>query len=372
VLNIIIWSLIGLTGLFALVHIIYYLGIFSKFAFDSNTKSLVNSTIPVSIILSAKNELKNLTAYLPSFLNQNYPNFEVIVVNDGSWDDTGEYIEELMKTEPRLRLVDVKVDEKYQRGKKLALTLGIKAATHEWLLFSDADCKPLSENWISEMSKGMTDDKEIVLGYSRYQRKNSFLNLFIRWETFYTAMQYFSYALAGKAYMGVGRNLAYRKSLFFKVKGFASHMHILSGDDDLFVNETAMSTNVSIIYNRESFTESQPKLTWGAWWKQKKRHFYTGKFYKSNHKRMLGFFNISHILFYVSLTMALVFGIDYWYYVLGIYASRLIVQSIILFKSMDKLRISKIFGFFWLFDMLMVPYYLTVGIVGVLARKVKW
>jgi glycosyltransferase involved in cell wall biosynthesis len=371
-MTLLIWALIGLTALFAFIHIFYYLIVFSKFAFDKTNTGTVNSKVPVSVIISAKNEIKNLKEFLPSILNQNYPNFEVLVVNDGSWDDTGEYIEELMKSEPRLRLVDVKVEEKYQKGKKLALTLGIKAATHDWLLFTDADCKPISENWINEMSAGMRDDKEIVLGYSRYKRKNSFLNLFIRWETFYTAMHYFSYALSGKPYMGVGRNLAYRKSLFFKVKGFASHLHIMSGDDDLFVNETANKANVAIIYSRDSFTESQPMLKWGAWWNQKKRHFFTGKFYKSSHKRSLGFFNVSHILFYVFFTVTLVFGYKVWYYTVGIYALRLLIQSIIIFKSMDKLRISKIFGFFWLFDILMVPYYLTVGFAGLVAKRIKW
>ncbi|MFM9944814.1 MAG: glycosyltransferase [Bacteroidia bacterium] len=360
-MTLLIWSFIGLTAFFATVHIFYYLIVFSKFAFDKKKQTENYSKPPVSVIISAKNELKNLTEFLPYILNQNYPDFEVIVVNDGSWDETGEYMEELVKTTPRLRLVDVKVEEKYQRGKKLALTLGIKAATHDWMLFTDADCQPISENWITEMSKGMMEDKEIVLGYSRYKRKNTFLNLFIRWETFYTAMQYFSFSLSGKTYMGVGRNLAYRKSLFFKVKGFASHQHIMAGDDDLFVNETANRTNVAMIYSRDSFTESAPKLTWGAWWKQKKRHFYTGKFYKSGHKRMLGFFNISHIFFYIFLTLALIFSLKYWYFLVGIFALRLIVQSIIIFKSMDRLRISKIFGFFWLFDILMVPYYLTVG-----------
>lgn len=368
----IIWALIGLTAFFAIVHICYYLFVFSKFAFDKTNTALSHTNEPVSVIISAKNELKNLKEFLPLMLSQNYPEFEVIVVNDGSWDETGEYIEELMKSEPRLKLVDVKVEEKYQRGKKLALTLGIKSALYEWLLFTDADCKPLTENWISEMSKGMTEDKEIVLGYSRYKRKNSFLNLFIRWETFYTAMQYFSYALKGKAYMGVGRNMAYRKSLFFKVKGFASHLHIMTGDDDLFVNETANKSNVAIVYSRDSFTESQPKITWGQWWRQKRRHFYTGKFYKSTDKRKLGFFNISHIFFYVFLTLSLVFGLDYWYYSVGIYGVRLIVQSIILAYSMDKLRISKIFGFAWLFDILMVPYYLTVGFAGLVTKKIKW
>jgi cellulose synthase/poly-beta-1,6-N-acetylglucosamine synthase-like glycosyltransferase len=371
-MNLISWGLIGLTSFFAFINICYYLFIYAKFAFHKRGNYGVNNNEPVSVIISAKNEIKNLSQFLPSILKQNYPNFEVIVVNDGSWDDTSEYIEELMKSEPLLRLVDVKVDEKYQRGKKLALTLGIKAATHEWLLFTDADCQPLSENWIMEMSRGMADDKEIVLGYSKYQRRNSFLNLFIRWETFFTAMQYFSYSIIGRTYMGVGRNLAYRKSLFFKVKGFASHQHIMTGDDDLFVNETANKTNVAIIYSRDSFVQSQPKLTWGTWWQQKKRHFYSGKYYKKEDKRILGLFTVSQIFYYLSLTAALIFASKYWYIIIAIYAVRFIIQNIILFKSMKKLRITKIIGFAWLLDFLMIPYYLTVGITGLLTKKIKW
>ncbi len=371
-ITLIIWGLIGLMGFCACVQLGYYVFVFSKFGFHKAEKPTYNLKIPVSVIISSKNEIRNLQEFLPLILAQNYPDFEVIVVNDGSWDETADYIEQLMKTESRLRLVDVKVEEKYQKGKKLALTLGIKAATHEWLLFTDADCRPLTENWIKEMSAGMTEDKEIVLGYSRYKRKNSFLNMFIRWETFYTAMHYFSFALNRNTYMGVGRNMAYRKSLFFKVKGFASHLHIMAGDDDLFINETANASNVAIVYSRDSYTESLPKTSWGQWWLQKKRHFYTGKFYKSKHKRMLGFFNFLHILFYLSLLATLLIGLKYWIFISAIFAFRLIVQGIVLFKSMDKLRIAKIWGFFWLFDVLMVPYYLSVGIAGLVNKKLKW
>lgn len=370
-ITLITWGLIGLTGLFALIQICYYLFVFSRFAFDKPDNTFSGRAVPVSVIISAKNELKYLKEFLPSVLAQNYGIFEVIVVNDGSWDDTAEYIENLMLTEPKLRLVDVKIEEKYYRGKKIALALGIKAASYDWLLFTDADTKPVTENWISEISRGMTDDKEIVIGYTRFKRSNNALNLFIRLENYYLAMQYLSFALKGNAFMGVGKNLAYRKSLFFKVKGFASHQHIMAGDDELFVNETATPNNTAVIYSRESFMETQPKLSWKSFWTFKKRHFYTTKFYKTKHQSQLGVFNISQIFFYICLTLALVFGIEKWIYIVSIFGLRFLVQCVITFKSMDKLRISKIFGLFWLFDILLVPYYLTVGFSGLVMRKIK-
>lgn len=370
-ITIIIWTIIGLTGLFALVNIYYYLFVFSKFAFDKTNENTNSTKTPVSVIITAKNELKNLQQFLPFVLSQNYPEFEVVVVNDGSWDETTSYIEELMKTESRLKLVDLKLEEKYLRGKKFALTLGIKATQYEWLLLTDSNCKPITENWISEMSTGMRDDKEIVIGYTRPKRSNSLINIFMRWETFYNALQFFSYALSGNPYTADGRNLAYRKSLFFKVKGFASHQHILTGTDELFVNETANNSNVAVVYSRDSFTEALPKQNNSSWWNLKKRHFYTGKFYKKPHKRMIGFFNVSHILFYIFLTLAFVLGSEYWPYILGIFLLRLIIQAIIFFNSMKKLRIAKIFGLFWLFDWFMVAYYLTVGFSGIVTKKIK-
>lgn len=367
----IIWAFIALTAFTALIQICYYLFVFSKFAFDKKNDTPRYQNVPVSVIVSAKNDIKNLKQFLPSILNQNYPEFEVIVVNDSSWDGTGEYVEELVKAEPRLKLVDIKLEEKYHKSKKFAVTLGIKASTYEWLLFTDADCSPVSENWIKEMSAGMMENKDIVLGYSRYKRQNSLLNLFIRWETFLTAMQYFSFALIKKPYMGVGRNLAYRKSLFFSVKGFASHQHILVGEDDLFVNETASPTNVAIVYTRDSFTESQPKLTWRNFWKLKLRSFYSAKFYKANHRRLISAFTLSHLFFYVFFIVSLILGYKYWIYILSIYFLRLVVQGIVLFSAMQKLRISKIFSLYWIFDLMMVIYYMTVGLGGVATKKLK-
>ena len=371
-MTIFIWALLGVLAFFAIIQIAYYLFVFTKLAFDKPTNIKNSDLPPVSVIISAKNEVNNLREFLPIILSQNYPNFEVLVVNDGSWDETSEFIEQLTKTETRLKLVDVKVEEKYQKGKKLALTLGIKAATNEWLLFTDADCRPVSENWIREMANGMTSDKEIVIGYSRYKRKNSILNLFIRWETFYTAMQYLSYAIGKNTYMGVGRNMAYRKSLFFKVKGFASHIHLMAGDDDLFVNETADKNNVAVIYTYDSFVESNPKTSWSEWFSQKRRHIFTGKFYKPKHKFSLGLFNISHIMFYVFLTLLLVWGLDFYLYIIAIFSFRFFIQAVIMYNCMKKLRITNIFGLFWIFDIFMVLYFLIIGTAGIFTKKLKW
>jgi glycosyltransferase involved in cell wall biosynthesis len=229
-----------------LLQLYYVLVVYRKLAIfkSPDLESQLNS--PLSVIICAKNEVQNLKKNLSSILNQNYPNFEVIVVNDCSNDGTEWYLRDLSLDYKNLKIVTINDHPRFKHGKKFAVTMGIKAAQNENLVFTDADCFPESEHWLSLMQRNFDNQTDIVLGYSPYEIKGGFLNKFIRFETFYTAINYLSYALRGIPYMGVGRNLAYKKSLFFKGKGFASHMHILSGDDDLFVNQNANNFNTKI------------------------------------------------------------------------------------------------------------------------------
>ena len=194
----------------------------------------------------------------------------MIVVNDCSWDETDLVLLEMIKKYSNLKIVTIKEQEKYTHGKKFAITLGIKAASYEYLLFTDADCHAASSHWLTLMQRNFTERTDFVLGYGPYEKENGFLNKLIRFDTFFIAMNYLSASLSRNAYMGVGRNLAYKKSVFFRNKGFAKHNHILSGDDDLFVNENANATNTTIEIDPDSFTYSEPTKTFGQWITQKK------------------------------------------------------------------------------------------------------
>ena len=257
--------------------------------------------IPVSIIVCAKNEANNLAAFLPSLIHQNYKeSFEIVVINDRSTDTTGEVIDTFSKEYDCIKVVTIADCENFWGNKKYALTLGIKAASYEHLLFIDADCKPKHDTWIQEMVSNFSTTKTIVLGYGAYQKiKGSFLNKLIRYETVLTAVQYFSYAKLGIPYMGVGRNLAYTKTNFFEVNGFIKHINIKSGDDDLFINEVATSKNTTFCIETEGFTESIPKKSIQEWILQKRRHISTAKQYQTKHKIALGLFYSSQILFFI-------------------------------------------------------------------------
>jgi biofilm PGA synthesis N-glycosyltransferase PgaC len=328
--------LITAFGICLLVQLYYYLGIYSRLLFYRESKGKQKKE-PVSVIICAKNEGSNLDKFLPYVLTQDYPDYEVIVVNDCSTDDTDMVIGKYIEQYPHLRTTTITEDKKFSHGKKLALTIGIKAAKNEILVFTDADCKPESNQWLSKIQKNFTKQISIVLGYGGFFPKFSILNNYIRYDTLIIALQYLSYKLAGFPYMGVGRNLAYRKSLFFEKKGFASHFHLLSGDDDLFVNENADKSNTEIEISKESHTRSVPAGSLIQLIKQKKRHFLTARYYKKTHKLLLAVEQISRLFYYVSFILLTSNNI-FSELVIGTFIFRMIIQLIILKNAMIRLN----------------------------------
>ncbi len=369
----VVFILLSVLSLVLLVQLYYLFGVFGKLSFYKPIPANKNIFEPLSVIIAARNESKNLQNNLRSILEQDYPNFEVVVVNDCSWDDSQKVLEELQHEYKHLHVSQLFEQEKYPTGKKFAVTIGIKSAKNDLLVFTDADCIPKNNQWLRHIQSKFEESKEIVLGYSPYHKESGFLNLYIRFETFMTALLYMSMALMKNPFMGVGRNLAYRKDLFFRHKGFANHQHILSGDDDLFVNEAATSNNVAIEINEESFVGTAPKKDYAAWSRQKSRHMTTGKFYKSKHKQTLGIYYMSLMLFYGALTATLILNIQTWPIVLGIYLLRLISQEIVFYLAAKKLKCTSILVALPILDLLYVFYLLVFGAKGLFAKnKREW
>ncbi|GAA4340395.1 glycosyltransferase [Mucilaginibacter gynuensis] len=315
--------------------------------------------------------MANLRYNLVQILTQNYPDFEVVVVNDCSTDGSDMLLLEMQAAYPNLKVVTITEHQRYKTGKKFALTLGIKAAKNEHLLFTDADCTPATDNWIAGMMANFTGSTQIILGFSPYNKTGNFLNPFIRFETVKTAMSYLSSALKADPYMGVGRNLAYTKTLFFSNKGFASHMHVLPGDDDLFVNENATPDNTTIEIHPDAFVFTDAKTSLGGWFRQKKRHMGVGKLYKSKHRRMLSWDAVSGFLFYTLLILCFVFKFEPLL-ALGLYLFRLMTQILIYSKIFKTLNAKDLLFYLPVFDVIYYVYLNVFGLVGTFIKTTQW
>ncbi|HZY80831.1 MAG TPA: glycosyltransferase [Cyclobacteriaceae bacterium] len=351
------------------IQIIYFTVFLIAFSRDKRNPS-TNLTTSVSVIVCAHDEEENLRQLLPILLSQDHNNFEVIIVNDRSNDGTYDYLLKETAANPKLRMVTVRDTPKHMSGKKFALTMGIKAAKNDWVLLTDADCRP-GPHWVSEMLQHASDDKSIIISISPYEKHPGLLNSFIRFEAFVTVIQYIGFALSGRPYMGVGRNLAYRRKLFIESKGFNNHLDVLGGDDDLFVNEHATPANVAVAIGSSVVVRSVPKKTWSEFFHQKLRHLSVGTRYRFSDRLFLGLFSITWILSPFTWA-ALPFLGTYWSIVGGLILLRIILLCV-LFNAAPR-RLGEPFET-WktpFLDFIYGFYYLVAGPISFFTKRGRW
>ena len=352
------------------VQLLYFWGLFSRFAFKKVPQRKWTD-LPVSVVIVAKNEYHNLLEKLPAILEQEYPEFEVVVVNDGSDDDTELLLKELQSKYSHLNPVHLQPNVNFFYGKKFPLSIGIKSAKYDYLLFTDGDCKPNSKYWINDMVSRFDENKDIVLGYGAYFTRKGILNRIIRYETVNTAIQYFSYALAGIPYMGVGRNLAYKKKLFFDNQGFISHLSVGSGDDDLFIGRVANRRNTAVQFHPDSFTLSEPPQNFKRWWQQKRRHLSTSGYYKPLHRLLLGLYPLTTVLFYALAGVALWLGVNPLL-VLVPFVVRMISLYVVYGLSIKKLREEKLLLWLPFLEITWVIFNGLMVFLGLFRKKKRW
>lgn len=338
--NIAEWSILGVLLVSALFQFYWYMRYLSAPARKLRKASEpVHSVQPVSILVSARNAGEDLESYLQALLSQDYPEFEVVVVDDESEDDTQDVIKRYLAQDARLRTTFVPRGARVRSTKKLALTLAAKAARYDVLLLTDADCVPESRYWIREMMQGFEPSASVVLGYGAYFYRPGWVNRLVRYDTLFNGLHYLGAALCGHPYMGVGRNLAYRKELFFESGGFTHLMTNRAGDDDLFVNHVATASNTNVMLTPDSYTWSPAKRTFSEWWQQKRRHLSVSPLYRKETQRRLVIEPVTRGLFYIAVLAALVTGFCSLHpaeglgcvlsVALGLFAARWLMQTIV-------------------------------------------
>lgn len=375
---ILLYIVAGIFILSFVIQQIYYWFIFGKVAFNK-MEVKPEQNMPISIVICAKNEAQNLHKNLPLIFEQEYPTFQVVVVNDCSSDETADILEEFEKKHNNLHIVTLKEDEIRDHYKKLALTIGIKGAKYDHMLFTDADCVPKSKEWLKTMAACYTNEKQIVIGYGAYKKTTGFLNKLIRFDAYYGALQYLSFALIGKPYMGVGRNLGYRKEFFFANKGFSKHYHIQSGEDDLFVNQNARDNNFAVEFSEKSHTETDAKKSYKTWKIQKMRHLSTSKFYRSGDRFRIGLIAASQYLFLLSCLglIALSLLVDNLipyqiYYIAGIAFLRYLTMFIVMFFSMKKLCEKDLLFLTPIFEIMLLWIYPIWHFKNMFVKRHQW
>lgn len=301
-------------GILYLIQIAYYLCLYNRIAMHARAVRRGNVHFsqelpPISVIIYAREELEHLRRNLASILAQDYPQFEVIVINDGESSESDDYLTLLEEKYPNLYHSFIPNSSRYISHKKLGITLGVKASRYDWLVLTDACCYPQSDQWLRLLARNFTSHTRIVLGYSGYERGKGWLHKQVSFDNLFSAMRYLGFALCGMPYMGIGRNLAYRKELFYEQKGFSAHLNLLRGDDDLFVNQTATSDNTRVETASEAVVRMQPVVRAQDWKEEKIGYASTARLYRGIQRYLAGFETTTRLLFHTTWMATTVVGI---------------------------------------------------------------
>ena len=340
------------------VQIFYYLFYFAKILYYSrkiqkNKIDFSGAQPPVSVVIYSKNESENLEKFLPNFLTQNYPQYQVIVVNDGSTDASDSILQKFSERFPHLHRTFLPIEALYISTKKICLAVGIKAAKYDIVLFTNADCI-VDSDWLASMMRSYTPGTEIVLGYASYAHSKTFIGKWIAFDLLFSAMQFMAKALKGKTYASAGQNLLYNKKLFFRNQGFAAHLALPAGEDDLFVRDIATRRNVRIEISPESTVQINTEYSFKNWRNIKENAFCTLPYYKEGIKIFKGVELFSRFAFYVLLGVTAAFGSPaIWAGVVLVFLLRYLTQLIVINQTAGKLGERKFYLTILLFDIVM-------------------
>ncbi len=329
------------------------------------------AVIGTSIIVCARNEYQNLKTLLPLLFQQQHPRFEVVVADDSSSDGTRSFLRAQQQIHPQLTIVPIDERPPGMQPKKYALQSAIEAARHDRLVLTDADCRPASAHWLTLMSGQLNDGIQVVLGYSPYLSEPGWLNRFIAYETLHTGLLYIGCALAGRPYMGVGRNLAYRKTFFEQGQRFQQHRTVVGGDDDLWVNQHADRANTKVVLDPEALVYSVPKTSLSGYFHQKTRHLHASQHYTRGDKIWLGTLSISTIAVWMAGILLLIFC-DNWQAIVGLFLLRWLILAAGLHVAGRRLHDPINLGLLPILDFLHVIYYIVIGTRAFATTNIPW
>lgn len=322
----------------------------------------------VSVIIAARNEAKNLPTLINALSQQAHPQFEVIIINDRSEDDTALLLQE-HSDQSWIKTIHVQSLPAGWNGKKFALYQGIQEASNDILLFTDADCLPYSDHWLDTISSKFDSKTEVVLGYSPYEKGSGFLNALIQFETTLTALQYLGLASAGQPYMSVGRNWAIRRKSY-PLEYLEEISHLTGGDDDLVAQQIVSNQNCKISFCKESQTYSQAEKTWSGLIRQKTRHMHVGQYYSKKSKTLVGLFSFSYAISWLIFLVLIIS--QQWSTALLIYGIRSLSFYITFIRLGQKLDTNLSKWALPIVDFCYPLWYTYLGIRSLAAKQIEW
>jgi hypothetical protein len=369
--DIILLNIVILFILCTIIQLIYLWLVNGRLAFYRK-ESGIQTRQPVSVILSGRDITPGMEDNLDKILKQDYPDFEVVIVNESPDEDNRLYLETLARKYPKLKIINIGENLNFFKGLKFPLSIGIKSSKNDIIIITDIYSIPKSSKWIESIQSNFNQKTDIVLGFSTYPHKIGLFNQWLRFDNLQTSVRYLSFALLGMPYMGVGRNLSYRKTLFYKSHGFTSHYTLITGEDDLFVNQVAQKDSTRIEISEDSHTIFEGKIGFLEWLIQRKMHLETQMYFKLRHRVILGLNSVSLLLFYSAFAILLIYAPAFWILFLSVFGVRTISSMFITKKCMMKLNEKELLLLSPVYELLLLIIIIFLRLSIIFIKSNKW
>ncbi|MBR6904753.1 MAG: glycosyltransferase [Bacteroidales bacterium] len=349
-------AILILFGVITLIQLVYYYVIYGRFAFHRKKSALGFRDIPVSVVIVVRDDAALAVQNLPLLLEQQYSSYEIVIVNDRSRDEHSlQAIREYKDRFPNIKLVDLSTAVSTSRGKKMAISMGVKCATYDHILLTSPDCKPASRLWLSKMAQNFQFQQRIVLGYNTFEKKKGIYSHFLHFDNLISAVQYFAHALMHSTYRGDLNNVAFVRPLFYKQNGFIAYNHLLYGEEDIFIHRASTPNNVAVEFDPDAVTLQQHSPSYGYWRLHKVSLFFTRKFNSLKNRILLSGYELTNLLFYGILALAIVISMHQplaLYIAIGIAVLRIASLYVVMGIAAKKLHETQIIPQLLFYDLL--------------------
>jgi glycosyltransferase involved in cell wall biosynthesis len=364
--NILLWTVLAVMAVSFLIQLYYYLFIFRKAGLKQWKNILEHIEEPVSIIVCVKDESVNLSKILPLLLEQDYPEYEVIVVNDNSSDDSEEVLKLAKNRYPHLQIRNLVANNSVY-GKSIVLGVGIKAAKYNRLIITDAACRPAA-GWLKAVSTGF--DSDIVTAYIRYIS----VGKFVRIANYYESLFRLGYALNMKPYTASGENESFRKELFF-TKGFNPLLRKPEKVEQVFFNSVMNRKNTAVVLLPDAIVESEKILSFGNWCIESSIGLFSKRLFRRGVRHVKLPEIVSRTLFYLSFIAAIIVTVNViwlWTSIVGVFLLRLIIQMFVFTSTQKQLGEKKLILHTFLWDFYSVVVYLYILLLFRHRKAIKY
>jgi len=346
---------LALALVFAVLFIISILFLFLFTGRILFRKKIQHSTAaPLSLIYTVRNEETRLKNNMAPVLSINGVDFEVIVVDDFSQDNSFQVLGMLRGRSDRLKVSTLQQETRFST--KMAQNLALKAASFEWILTVPISYENASIEWISGISNALDFNKTVVLSYCSAQNSGGFINRIYRIENYLSFTKSVGYILNNFPFVYSEENVAFQKKKYFEIGGHGLKISEQYANLELLINFFIRKKTTSILFESVTAIKKTEDLIWNDYLDILKKSLRIEKHLSGSKKAMLAFDEITKLLFPPVTVVVIILLFDLWPLFSALLLIMFIARLVIIKIMQNRLNERKIFISSLLYD-LIVPYF---------------